>query len=150
VNYYRLFWIGAFVSIIAVALPKFGAPGSAVPLDDYGRNGSVNSVLNRVLDQPHCAESIAAWLNALPPGRGVLVIAQPNSNPASLASDLIPYLAWPRVVTITSDLQTAAAEMHSAPDRYCAIGFCYVSPPPGMPVAKSFGPALSFVTLHSK
>jgi hypothetical protein len=143
---HRWLGIGACVSILAAAAPKFGQPATAISLQDFGPNGSVNSALKHTLHQPDCAERIAAWLNDLPKGSRVLVVEKENSIPAGLVGDLIPYLAWPRPVKIVYGPQLAAAEIARNPGRYSAVCYCFVPTPAGLPVAKSFGPALACVT----
>jgi len=147
---YRLFWLGAFATIVAVSAPTFGRPKSAVALEDFGRDGSVNSTLDQTLGEEKCAERITTWLEGLPPGRAILLVADANNNRAGVTADLIPYLAWPRPVIVSYDPQKAGREFAGARGRYCAVGFCYFMPPQGAPMSKSFGPALSFVAFDSQ
>jgi hypothetical protein len=146
---YRAIWLGAFGSIVAISARDFGRPKSAVALDDRGRNGSVNSVLEVALGEKKCAERIGLWLDELPRGRSVLLVADPKNNRAGVTADLIPYLAWPRPVVVCYDLPNAAARLASGRDRFCAVGFCCVMPPEGSVISKSFGPALAFTNLDS-
>ena len=146
---YRLFWIGVFVSIAAVGIPTMGKPESALGLKDCGRDGSVNTVLEQTLDEPKAAERLTEWMSGLPSGRAILVITPPDNMSAAITADLISYLAWPRPVVISSDLQKAKALMVNARGHYSAIGVCYLQPPPQMKISKTFGPALSFITFEA-
>lgn len=146
---YRLFWIALFVAIATVGARTMGKQESALPLKDWGRNGSVNSVLEQTLNEPKAAERLTDWMSGLPSGRAILVITPPDNMPAAITADLISYLAWPRPVIVSSDLQKTRLLMANAREHYCAIGVCYLQPPPQMKTSKTFGPALSFITFEA-
>jgi hypothetical protein len=111
-----------------------------------GRDGSVNTVLEQTLYEPKVAERLTDWLSGLPSGRAILVITPSDNMPAAITGDLISYLAWPRPVVISSDLQKTKSLLANARERYCAIGVCYLPPPPQARISKTFGPALSFIS----
>jgi hypothetical protein len=142
---YRVFWIAVFVTIIAVGVPTVAHPDSALPLRDFGRDGSVNSVLENTLNEANASEQITEWLGGLPRGRAILVVAPPNNMSAALTADLVSYLAWPRAVVVTSEPEKTRRLLATAREHFCAIGLCYVAPPDGTKVSKSFGPALTFI-----
>ena len=145
----RLFWIGVFAAIAAVGAPMMGKPESALPLKDNGRDGSVNTVLEQTLNEPKAAERLTDWMSGLPNGRAILMITPPDNMPAAITADLISYLAWPRPVVISSDMQKTRTLMASAREHFCAVGVCYLQPPPQAKISKTFGPALSFISFEA-
>ena len=147
---YRSFWIAVFAAIAAVSVPTFGKPDSALEPKDFGRDGSVNSVLEQTLDVPKASEAITKWLAQLPPGKPILIVAPPDNMPAAITADLVSYLAWPRPVDVSSDPARSRTLLGSARGHYCAVGLCYMSPPARAPISKTFGPALSFIVLEER
>jgi hypothetical protein len=147
---YRVFWISAFAALIAVGAPLVGKPLSTLPLVDRGRDSSVNSVLNQTLGEPELGPQISEWLAGLPRGRPVLIVAAPEQMSAALTADLISYLAWPRPVVVSCDREESKTLLRNFRERYCAVGLCYLNPPPGLAKGKSFGPALTFIVSEPK
>ncbi len=127
-----------------------GKPQSTLPLVDRGRDSSVNSVLSQTLAESDAGVRITEWLDGLPRGRPILVVAAPDQMPAALTADLVSYLAWPRPVVVSSDREQSQKLLQNFRERYCAVGLCYVKPPPGLTNAKSFGPALTFILSEPK
>lgn len=148
--WYRSFWIAVFAAIVAVSVPTFGRPDSALEPKDFGRDGSVNSVLEQTLNVPKASEQITQWLAQLPAGRPILIIAPPDNMPAAITADLVSYLAWPRPVDVSSDSEKSRKLLATARGHYCAVGLCYLHPPGRAPISKSFGEALTFISMEAK
>lgn len=144
-----LFGFGVYIAIVAVGVGSLGKPDSALALKEYGRDSSVNTVLEQTLNETDASAKITEWLATLPPGRSILVLAPPNNMPAAITQDLISYLAWPRRVEVSSDPHKMRELLANASERYCAVGLCYMEPPPRARVSKQFGPALTFIATEA-
>jgi len=142
---YRAFWLILFAAIVAVGVPGLGRPDSALALHDLGRDGSVNAVLETTLNETNSSERITEWLDGLPRGKAILLVAPPNNMSAALTADLVSYLAWPRAVVISSEAERSRKLLATAREHFGSIGFCYVAVHGGARTIKSFGPALTFV-----
>lgn len=143
----RVCWFVALAALIAVGVPYIGHPSLAIPLRDRGRDSSVNSILQHTLGEPNLADRLTQWLHDLPPGEAVLVLAPPEQMDAALTANLISYLAWPRPVYVSAEPDRSRQLMQNYRDRYAAVGLCYLTPPPGLKIDKSFSPALGFITV---
>ncbi len=132
--------------IIGFGVPKLGKASSGLPLVDHGPDSSTNTLLEQTLDQPGMPAAIHAWLDKLPVGKPILVIAPPNNMPAALTADTISYLAWPRPVVVSKTTEETRELMKTARERFVAVGFCYFPAPPGVTQGKTFGPALRFIS----
>jgi hypothetical protein len=141
----RALVLACFLAVVAAGIPRLGKATSGLPLVDHGRNSSVNTVLEQTLGEPGMPDAIRAWLAKLPPGRPILVVAAPNNMPADITADSVSYLAWPRPVVVGSKPEEIRALMSGARERFAAVGFCYLSAPPGITQGKLFGPALRFL-----
>jgi hypothetical protein len=144
----RFLWIGIYLAIAAVGVRKFGKPESALPLTNYGRSSSTDTVLEQTLNVPQASQKIAEWLDTLPREKTILVIAPRDNMPAAITADLISYLAWPRPVIVNSDPAKTRGLLADGRDKYGAIGWCYLQPPP-LKISKTFGPALIFTTMEA-
>jgi hypothetical protein len=147
---YRVLSLGCVGAVMAVGVPKVGKPPSALPLVDHGSDSTVNTILQQTLDEREAAGAIEQWLAKLPAGRPILIVAAPKDPvqkmPAAMTADTISYLAWPRPVVITTEMEEARGLMQGFRERYAAIGLCYMPPPPpSFPPGKLFGPALRFI-----
>lgn len=130
---------------MAVGAPRIGKSQLAIPLVERGRDSSVNSVLLRTLGEPELAPRLTEWLAQLSRGRPILVLSAPNNAAASFTASLISYLAWPRPVVVSTDREQSQKLLRNFRENYCAVGFCYLPPLPGLAPGKSFGPLLTFV-----
>ena len=142
----RVFWLGIFAVLMAVGGPRIGKPESALRLVDYGRDSSVNTVLEQTLGEPGMADAITEWLAKLPAGRPILVVALPNQMAGAMTADMVSYLAWPRPAVVSMDAEQSKQLMKGFRERYAAVCLCYMPPPPpSFPQGKLFGPALRFI-----
>ncbi len=142
---YRVFWISIFGALLAVGAPTIVKSKSSLPLVERGRDSSVNSVLLQTLGESEVAPRLTEWLDALPRGRPILVLAAPDHLSASITADLISYLAWPRPVVVSTDREQSQKLLRNFREHYSAVGLCYLPSPPGLTPGKSFGPALTFI-----
>lgn len=146
----RLFWISVFAAVIAVGAWKRGKLPPSLPLADRGPDSSVNSILSRTLAEADAAPRLTQWLSELPGRRPILLLVAPDQTRATLTADLVSYQAWPRPVVVSPNRQRSFELLQNAPDRYCAVGFCYLDPPPGGTRLQSFGSRLTFITSGPK
>jgi hypothetical protein len=146
---YRVFWISAFVAVMTVGAPMVGKPKTAVPLVDRGRDSSVNAILLQTLGERALAPRMSEWLAGLPRGRPILLLAPPDNIAASFTADVLSYLAWPRPAVVSCEPEQSRLLLRNFRERYCAVGLCYLPPPPGMTKGPSFGPALTFILSES-
>jgi hypothetical protein len=86
---YSLFGFGIYLAIVGVGVGRLGKPESALALKEYGRDSSVNSVLEQTLNEADTSGKITEWLNTLPPGRSILVLDPPKNKPAAITQELI-------------------------------------------------------------
>jgi hypothetical protein len=127
-----------------------GKPDSTIPLLDRGRDGSVNSVLEHTLAEAHLGSRVTQWLERVPPERPILIISPHWQNrQATLAADVLSYLAWPRPARVVFGAQESIAHLAQFPAHYGAVAFCHLPPPPGFAPGTAFGPALTLVAAPS-
>ncbi len=147
---YRLFWISAFIALVAVGASERSKHQAPSWLDDYGRNSSVNTILSRTLKEADVAPRVEQWLSELPRGRPILMLIAKNQGSAILTADLVSYLAWPRPVVLVSNPEQSLALLRNARERFCAVGFSGLDVPPDVTGKQSFGSALTFIPSTSK
>jgi len=141
----RALVLACFLAVVGAGLPQLGKATSGLPLVDHGRNSSVNTVLEQTLGEPGMPDAIRAWLAKLPAGQPILVVVPLNNMSADITADSVSYLAWPRPVMVGKKPEEIRALMNGARERFAAVGFCYLSAPPGITQGKLFGPALRFL-----
>ena len=141
---YRVFWIIIFGALLAVGAPTIFRSKASLPLVERGPDSSVNSVLLQTLGEPALAPQLTEWLNELPRGHPILVLAAPDHLAASFTADLISYLAWPRPVVVSTGRDQSQKLLRNFREHYSALGLCYLPPPPGVTPHKSFGAVLTF------
>lgn len=143
---YRGFWISALVALMAVGAPLIGKPKSTRPLVPGGRDSSVNFLLLRTLGEAELAPRITEWMAELPRGRAIFILIPPENAAAALTADLLSYLAWPRPVVVSSDREQSTRLLGHFPERFCAVGLCFLPAPAALPPGKSFGRSLQFIS----
>lgn len=142
---YRAFWALFLGAMMVLGMMRLGWSKAPLALTDRGPNSSANSILHQTLGEPRLASRIAEFMEGLPQGRPILILAAPNNTSAALTADVLSYLAWPRPAVVSTDREQWPELLLQ---HYDALAFCDVDPPPGAKT-HSFGRALTFILFET-
>ncbi|MEA3213813.1 MAG: hypothetical protein QOE70_6870 [Chthoniobacter sp.] len=141
-------WCLAFAAFVAVGTRGIWRPGGGFPLKSCGRQGSVDSILEKTLGRPDLEPALSAEIGRLPSGDALLILAPPGKASAGLVAEVVAYLAWPRPVTLVIEpVHLSAASLLPMRERFAAVVLCEVPAPDSFPAGHAFGPALTLIPL---
>jgi hypothetical protein len=140
-------WCALFAVFLALSIPIVGPAVLENKIGPIDPNHSTDSYLSGLTHVRNGSQLFAELLDAVPPGKSLVIFVDAESSPSQFLGMLVAYLSWPRDVRIvkvraaTVEREITAAKASSVAGMF----FCSVKPPASLAGGTYFGSAIVFV-----